>query len=117
MDYFTLNMGQSILEMDMETKFLGIVIDSSIYFKSHLKSKNLLMLRAMCPFLDNKSKIDHYHTFFSRHLIYGIEFLGRASKADLKKIIVLQKAALCVLVYVKPGEHVTSFFSQLKIMP
>ena len=35
---FTLNMGQSILEINMETKFLGIVIDSNIKFKSRLKA-------------------------------------------------------------------------------
>ena len=120
---FTLNMGQSILEINMETKFLGIVIDSNINFKSHLKSLckklnlNLLMLRAMRPFLDNKSMVDLYYTFFYPHLIYGIEFWGHASKTDLKKILVLQNTALRVLVYVKPGKHVTSFFSKLKIMP
>ena len=76
------------------------------------------MVRAiLCPFLDNKSMVDLYYTFFYPHLIYGIEFWGHASKTDLKKILVLQKAALRVLVYVKPGKHVTSFFSKLKIMP
>ena len=58
-------------------------------------------------FFENKSMVDLYHTFFYPHLIYGIEFWGHASKTDLKQIFVLQKVALRVLIYVKPGKHVT----------
>ena len=43
--------------------------------------------------------------------------MGHASKTDLKKILVLRIAALSVLIYVKPGKHVTSYFSKLKTMP
>ena len=61
--------------------------------------------------------VDLYYSFIYPHLIYGIEFWGHSSKTNLKPIKVLQKAALRVIVGVKPGKHVTSHFTKLKIMP
>ena len=110
-------------EINMETIFLGTVIDSNIYFKSYLRrlckkfDLKLLMQKAMSPFLDNKCMVCFYYTFFYPHLVYDIEFWGHASTSDLKILFVLQKAVLHVWVYVKPGKHDTSFFSKLKIMP
>ena len=89
-------------EINMETKFPGIVIDSNINFKSHLKklckklNLELLMRRAMRPFLDKKGMVGSHYTFFYPHLVYGIAFLGHASKTDLKIIFVLQNAVLRV---------------------
>ena len=120
---FELTMGSSILHIKDETKFLGVKIDANINFKPHLRglsktlNLNIFMLRAVRPFLDTKSMVDLYYSFIYPHLIYGIEFWGHSSKTNLKPIKVLQKAALRVIVGVKPGKHVTSHFKKLKIMP
>ena len=116
-------MGSKILEVKSETKFLGIVLDSNLTFRSPLQSltKKLkvsnLMLRSLRPYLDNANMINLYYTFVYPHLIYGIEFWGHASKTNLKPIEALQKAALRILTNVKPGQHVSTFFKKLKIMP
>ena len=120
---YNLMMGSSILEINRETKFLGLTIDSNIDFKSHLKGLakklhlNLLMMRAVRPFLDDKTLTDIYYTFFYPHLMYSIEFWGHACETNLKPIKILQKAALRVIVRIKPGEHVSTYFEILKIMP
>ena len=120
---YHLMMGTSVLNINNETKFLGLTLDSNIDFRLHLKglakklNLNLLMMRTIRPFLDNKSMIDIYYTFFYPHLIYSIEFWGHACKTNLKPIKVLQKAALRVIVRVKPGKHVSSYFEKLRIMP
>ena len=120
---YILYMGRSLLEHKTETKFLGITIDETITFKAHLKSLTkklglyLIMLRAARPYLDNKTMIDLYYTFFYPHLIYGIEFWGHSAKTNLKPVCNLQKAALRILVGTKSGKPVSSHFKRLKIMP
>ena len=58
-----------------------------------------------------------YYTFFYPHLIYGIEFWGHAAQCDLNQIMLLQKAALRVILKIHARNHVTSNFQRLKIMP
>ena len=59
-------MGTSVLNINNETKFLGLTLDSNIDFRLHLKSLakklnlNLLMMRTIRWFLDDKSMIDIY---------------------------------------------------------
>jgi hypothetical protein len=119
---FVVNIGNKILEVKSDIKFLGITIDSSISFKNHIitlcKKLNLclLLMRSIRPYLDVKTMVDIYYTFFYPQVIYGIEFWGHGNKTDLKRIITLQKAALRIVLKIKPGEHVTSHFKTLKIM-
>ena len=111
------------LELKNETKFLGIVLDSNITFKSHIndlcRKLNLvvLMMRAVRPYFDEKTMKDLYYAYFYPHLLYGIEFWGHASGTDLKRVIVVQKACLRVILKKKPGDHISSHFKTLQIMP
>lgn len=79
---YQLDMGNIILETKSETKFLGLMLDSNITFKSHIellaKKLNLclIMMRAIRPYLDKSTMVNIYYTFFYPHIIYGIEFLG-----------------------------------------
>ena len=59
--------------------------------------------------------VDFYYTFFQSKFNLRHWISGYVSKTDLKKILVLQNAALPVLFYVKLGKRVTSFFPKLKI--
>ena len=105
------------------TKFLGVEIDSNLNFKTHIskicKTLNyiLLLLRSARPYLDVKTMIDLYYTFFYPHIIYGIEFWGHASQCDLNQILLLQKSALRVILNIHPRGHVSSNFQVHKIMP
>ena len=119
---FAVNIGDKILEVKSDIKFLGITIDNSISFKTHIlalcKKLNLclLLMRNIRQYLDVKTMVDMYYTFFYPHIIYGIEFWGHGNKTYLKRILKLQKAALRIILKIKPGEHVTSHFKTLKIM-
>ena len=57
------------------------------------------------------------YTFFYPHLIYGIEFWGHAAQCDQNQIMLLQKAALRVILKITPRIHMMSNFQRLKIMP
>ena len=109
-DVFDLHgsMGNSQLATISSTKFLGIEIDSNITFKTHIgqicKKLNyvLLLMRSIRQFLDVPTMTKLYDTFFYPHLIYGIEFWGHAAQCDLNQIMLLQKAALRVILKIPP---------------
>ena len=123
MNDYSLKMDNTRLDIKSSTKFLGIELDTNITFKEHLKNLHkklnlcILMMRAIRPFLDRKTMINIYYSYFYPHLIYGIEFWGHSAETNLKPIKTLQKSALRVIVKVAPGKHVTSHFKKLKIMP
>ena len=58
-----------------------------------------------------------YYAYFYPHLIYGIEFYGHAANCHLNQIYLLQKSALRIILKIPPGDHVTTNFKELKIMP
>ena len=70
----------------------------------------------MCPVTCAKETDNENADILAPNSIYGIEFWGHSSKTNLRPIKVLQKAALRVIVGDKPGKHVTSHFTKLKII-
>jgi hypothetical protein len=118
-----LKINENFLSIQEHTKFLGVILDSNISFKKHIQHLNrklnvtLLIMRHVRRFLDDKTMIDIYYTFFYPHLIYGIEFWGHGSTGDLNKILVLQKKALRIILCAKPNTTISSNFATLKIMP
>ena len=72
---------------------------------------------AVQPYFDEKTMKDLSYAYFYPHLLYGIEFWGHASGTDLKRVIVVQKACLRVILKKKPGDHISSHFKTLQIMP
>ena len=83
-----------------------------------VRLKNIrLGTQAVRPYFDEKTMNDIYKFYFYPHLLYGIEFRGHASGADLKRVIVVQKACLRVILKKKPGDHISSNFKTFQIMP
>ena len=120
---YILEMGNTELLSMPSTKFLGIVLDDAINFKCHISelcrklNYALLLLRCARQFLDEKTMVSLYYAYFYPHLIYGIEFYGHAANCHLNQIYLLQKSALRIILRIPPGNHVTTNFKQLKIMP
>ena len=54
------------------------------------------------------------HIFYP-HLIYGIEFYGHAAKCHLNQILILQKAAVRVILKIRPRSHVYSKLKPYKL--
>ena len=74
-------------------------------------------MRSIRPYLDIPTTVNIYYTFFYPHLIYGVEFCGHAANCHLNQIYLLQKSALRAILAIRPRNHVSSYFSELKIMP
>ena len=48
-------------------------------------------MRALRQYVDQKTMIDIYYTFFYPHLIYGVDFWGQTADTNLREIKVIQK--------------------------
>ena len=117
---FKLKLGNQELETKNCTKFLGIQLHSQILFREHdsevCRKLNfvLLLMQRIRPYLDDDTMINIiYYTFFYPHLIYGIEFYGHAAKCHLNQILILQKAAIRIILKIRPRSHVSSNFRTL----
>ena len=71
-------------------------------------------MRSITPDLDIPTTMNIDHTFIYPHLIYGVEFFGHAENFHLNQIYLLQKSALCVILAIRPRNHVSSYFSEFK---
>ena len=61
--------------------------------------------------------VELYYAFLYPHILYWKEFWGHACDCDIKHLVVLQKASVRTILNIKPRDHVTSYFKDLKIMP
>lgn len=76
---------------------MGISLDESLPFKSGISSWSgylnsiIAMMHHVSGFLDQKTMVNIYYTFFYSHTIYGIEFYGHIRSTELNEILTVQK--------------------------
>lgn len=93
----TVSFGNTLIEPVNKTKFLGIIIDNNLDWKSHIEYVNnklnsslygLRILRNLLP----KSLIRTiFYAIFDSHLSYGINLWGGTYKSSLNCLVVIQK--------------------------
>ena len=82
-----------------ETKFLGVIIDDTLSWKSHIAylENKLKCCTGIINIVKDKIPKSHYkslyHTLFESHLSYGITVWGGTSQSSLEKLFLLQKNA------------------------
>ena len=94
--------GQKI-KIACKAKYLGLLLDEHLNFKSHLDSLRTKFRRANCLL----SKIRHYvskdllraiyYALFDSHLRYGCQIWGQCQIQSLHNLQVLQNKALQIL--------------------
>ena len=110
------------LERVYVTKFLGILIDSSLTWKSQIATvykkicKNFAIMVKLKSKLYCASLLKLYNVLIQPHLTYCTEVWGLGSKTDLLPIIRLQKKAIRCIVGLRPNDHTSSSFKQLNVL-
>ena len=66
---------------------------------------------------DQKTMVELYYALFYPHILYWIEIWGYAWECEIKHLMVLQKARVWTILNIKPRDHITSYFKDLKTMP
>ena len=81
-------------------KYLGIMIDSTLTWQTHIdkiskkNSRALGLLYKIRPFINNKVMKTLYYSFVYPHLLYANEVWGSADITHLNSLIILQKRVM-----------------------
>lgn len=113
-----IQMNDSEIEQVQSFKFLGIVIDENLNWKSHLNAIRgkvlgaLGILARLKNMLPPHTKMKIYHSLISCHLNYGLLLWGHRSD----DIVTLQKRAMRLIMNRKYNSHTEPLFKLLNIM-
>jgi hypothetical protein len=102
-------------------KFLGIMIDDTVIWKSHIEmitpklSVACFVLRATKPFVSQDTLKMVYHSYFRCIINYGIIFWGNSSYSS--SIFKLQNGFITIIVRMEIRDSCREFFRILNILP
>ena len=99
------------LEMKSEVKFLGLLIDSNLTWKSHIAYVSL----KLCRIVGIIERI--YCAFVHPYLNYGISVWDQPCKTHLNNFLVLQKRVLRSMNFANFRDHAILFFINSGILP
>lgn len=111
------DLGQIISVTD--TKFLGIYIDKSLNWSTHISDLNKRLGHAIYAVKNIKENISFaaalsvYFAYFQSILQYGVEFWGNAT--CFQKILITQKRAVRAICGIGPRESCRTAFKNLRI--
>ena len=110
------------VEIVYECKFLGVIIDSKLTWKSHItrvKDKlnkcNAILYKASA-FLDSAALRTLYCSLFLPYINYCSEVWGNTFKTALDCIVKAQKRAIRIVSKVKFREHTNGLFCKLQLL-
>ena len=122
-DRVTLKLHHTILFESSKIKYLGLILDNKLDWKSHISELSKKLSRALgllykirdsCPLSVLRSL---YFSIFNSHLSYGLVVWGNASKLYINKIKSLQKRALKSIVSAHNDNiNINSIHHDLKIL-
>ena len=120
---FIIEMGGTILEEVNEAKYLGVILDKKLNWKSHLNSVNVKVSRG-CYML---SKLRHlmnldtlkmlYYSLVYPYLTYCITSWGGAPNTTIAPLIRLQKKVIRIMTFHSYDSPSLPIFSKLQILP
>jgi hypothetical protein len=102
------------------TKFLGVVIESTLAWKEHAEHLNSklnslgYMIRSLRPVLGLKILKQIYYSYVHSVLKYGIMFWGNSRNS--RTIFITQKRILRSMVGAKPRDSCKEIFKKLGIL-
>ena len=116
-----LNIDNSEITRTESIKFLGVLLDQNLSWKTHIKyienktSKNIGILFKARPFLNKKSLLSLYFWYIHSYINYGSVSWGSTCRTNLKKINSQQKHALRIIFKKSKFEHTSELFKTLNV--
>ena len=117
-----LRISNNLIKQDRKVKYLGLIIDSNLNWKSHLHelgkkvARNIGILSKIRHFVNNSILYQLYYSLIYPLLTYGLLVWGNTYHTTLKPIITLQKRALRIITYSKPDKHSEPLFKQVELL-
>ena len=104
------------------TKFLGVILDSQLSWKLHVKyikgkvCKSIGIIYRAKHFLNRDSLICLYHAFLYPYLVYCVSIWGGSNVTTLSPIIKVQKRAVRCIMSASKYSSTALFFKELHIL-
>ena len=103
------------------TKFLGLMLDSTLSWKTHINiilpklSLASLALRVVKPFLSQDSLKMVYYSYFHSIMTYGLIFWGNSHHSNI--IFRLQKRIVRIILGIRGRDSCREYFKKLRMLP
>ena len=117
-----LRVNQRSLKHKEFVKYLGILIDEKLSWKSHIRevskkiSRSVGILSKIRHYTSQSVLIKLYYAILYPFLIYGLLAWGSTYPTNLKSIITLQKKATRIITFAKFDAHTSLLFYELKLL-
>lgn len=104
-------------------RFLEVIIDEHLNWNEHIKqlrsrlSRSVGLLRHLQKCLNTRTLVMLYNAFLLPHLNYCSTVWSNTSQSNLRRLRLLQKAAVRVLSFAKHADHTTPLFTAHGILP
>lgn len=121
-DEINLYINNDKIDLTNKVKFLGVVIDENLNWKSELEeienkiSSACYALRSLRNQVDKKHLLMVYYALVESRLRYSIKLWGNSYKYNMTKAFIIQKRAIRMLVRIPPWESCRPHFKDLKIL-
>ena len=112
----------AIIKRVYKTKFLGLILDSNLSWREHIKhiksklSKGTGILLKARKYFKISTLVTLYYSFLYPYLTYCTEVWGSANITDLNSLFKVQKRIIRIIVSAKFKEHTGPIFSKLKLL-
>ena len=122
-DDLTIKVNGETIERVSETKFLGVILDRRLTFKSHIDyiankiAKCVGLLSKAKHILSTDSLRTLYVAIVQPYLSYCIEIWGHTYESYSKKLFLLQKRIVRTITFSKYDDHSLPLFKSLRILP
>ena len=113
--------GNKKVANNCNTKFLGLTLDSTLLWKTHIDtirpklSAASFAIRTIKPFLSQDSLKMVYYSYFHSIMTYGIIFWGNSHYSNT--IFKLQKRIIRTIVGIRGEDSCREHFKKLQILP
>ena len=100
--------------------FLGVILDQNLSWKSHIHnvarkiSKTLGIIYKASFCLNEASLCTLYFSLVYPYLCYCVGVWGSTYPSNLKRVVTLQKQAICIISKSKFDAHIDPLFKELK---
>uniref|UniRef100_A0A3Q3JDA1 Reverse transcriptase domain-containing protein n=1 Tax=Monopterus albus TaxID=43700 RepID=A0A3Q3JDA1_MONAL len=117
-----LRIGGANIERVYEIKFLGVMVDDRLSWKSHIRhvqhkiAKNISILARVRHMLDVKALRILYCSLILPYLEYGVENWGNTYRSSLQPLYILQKRAIRVVHKMGYRDHTNVVFIRSKLL-
>ena len=104
-------------------KFLGVLIDKNLTWRPHIDhiaskiSKIVGIFARLRHHVPLNTLLQIYRSLIFPYTLYGVPVWGQASQCDFKKILTLQKRALCLIFFSSKRSHAIPLFVASNILP